>query len=57
MEFLVQPDGRIREVKATAYDNAVYHFTFDQEKVNPPVDIKLFQFVPPKGAEITKAGG
>ena len=57
VEFVVTPDGRIREVKATAYDNAVFHFTFDQEKMNPPVDEKLFHFVPPKDAEIVKAGG
>jgi outer membrane lipoprotein carrier protein len=56
-EFVVTPEGRIREVKATAYDNAVYRFTFDQEKLNPPLDANLFKFQPPKGAEIVEAGG
>jgi outer membrane lipoprotein carrier protein len=57
VEFLVTPEGRIREVKATGFDQAVYHFTFDQEKLNPVLDGKLFHFEPPKGAEIVKAGG
>ena len=50
------PEGRITEVKATAFDQAVYRFTFDREKLNPPLDGKLFQFQPPKGAEIVEAG-
>jgi outer membrane lipoprotein-sorting protein len=53
----VTPEGRIREVKATGFDQAVYDFTFDQEKLNPPIDGKLFHFEAPKGAEIVEAGG
>jgi outer membrane lipoprotein carrier protein len=57
VEFVVTPEGRIREVKATGFDQAVYDFTFDQEKLNPPMDGKLFHFEAPKGAEIVEAGG
>lgn len=57
VEFLVTADGQIREVKATGFDQAVYYFTFDQEKLNPSVDPKLFKFVPPKGAEVVEVGG
>jgi outer membrane lipoprotein carrier protein len=57
VEFVVTPEGRIREVKATGFDQAVYDFTFDQEKLNPPIDGKLFHFEAPKGAEIVEAGG
>lgn len=44
--------GRIREVKVTGFDKSVLDFTFDQEKVNPPLDPKLFQFTPPAGAVV-----
>jgi outer membrane lipoprotein-sorting protein len=54
---VVTPEGRIREVKATGFDQAVYVFTFDREKLNPPIDPKLFHFEAPKGAEIFEAGG
>jgi outer membrane lipoprotein carrier protein len=57
VEFVVTPEGRIREVKATGFDQAIYDFTFDQEKLNPLLDGKLFQFVAPKGAEVKELGG
>jgi outer membrane lipoprotein-sorting protein len=56
VEFLVGLDFRIREVKVTAYDHSVLHFTFDQERLDPPLDAKLFQFQAPKGAELVEAG-
>jgi len=56
VEFLVSPEGRISEVSATAFDQAVYHFTFDQEKLNVPLNGNLFRFEPPKGAEIVGVG-
>jgi outer membrane lipoprotein-sorting protein len=31
-------------------------FTFDQERVDPQLDGKLFQFQPPKGAEVVESG-
>jgi outer membrane lipoprotein carrier protein len=56
VEFLVAPDGRIRTVKVTRFDNSIMEYNFDQEKVNPPLDDKLFHFQVPQGAEVVEAG-
>ena len=56
VEFLVAQDGQIREVRVTGFDKSVLHFTFDQERVDPKLDDKLFQFQVPKGAELVEAG-
>jgi outer membrane lipoprotein carrier protein len=50
VEFLVTPQGIIREVKVTGFDHSLYRFTFDLEKMDPPLDAKLFQFQTPPGA-------
>jgi outer membrane lipoprotein carrier protein len=55
VEFLVAADGRIREVKVTRLDNSIMGYAFDQEKVGPRLDEKLFQFQVPKGAEVVEA--
>lgn len=55
VEFVVAPDAHIKEVKVTGYDKSVLHFTFDQERVNPPLDAKLFKFQAPPGVEVVKA--
>jgi outer membrane lipoprotein carrier protein len=55
VEFLVAPDGRIREVKVTNFDHSTLVFQFDQEKVDPPIDGKLFEFQVPKGAIVEGA--
>lgn len=55
VEFLVTAEGRIREVKVTQFDRSVMGYTFDQEKVNPPLGEKLFQFQAPQGAEVVEA--
>jgi outer membrane lipoprotein carrier protein len=52
VEFLVTPQGEIRRVKVTAFDKSVLDFTFDQEKLDPPLDSRLFRFQPPPGASI-----
>ena len=52
VEFVVTPDSRIREVKVTSFDQSVLIFTFDQERMDPPLDNKLFQFEVPKGAVV-----
>src|SRR6266567_3957791 len=49
VEFVVTPDHRIREVKVTGFDHSILVFTFDQERVDPPLENKHFQFQPPKG--------
>jgi outer membrane lipoprotein carrier protein len=56
VQFLVTPDYRIREVRGTLFDGAVLAFTFDQERLEPALDPKKFQFVMPKGAELVEGG-
>lgn len=55
VEFLVGPDSTIKEVKVTGYDKSLIHFTFDQERLNPPLDNNQFTFQPPKGVELVEA--
>ena len=50
VEFVVTPSSQIREVKVTGFDRSIYDFTFEQEKMDPPLDAKLFQFQTPPGA-------
>jgi outer membrane lipoprotein carrier protein len=56
VEFVVTADYRIREVKVTGYDRSITDFTFDQERIDPTLDPKLFQLQMPQGAELVKAG-
>lgn len=56
VEFVVTPEDHIREVKATGFDHSILEFTLDQEKVDVPLDSKLFQFKMPAGATIEDAG-
>lgn len=56
VQFVVSPDYRIREVKVTRLDKSVMEFHFDQERLDPKLDDKLFQFQVPKGAELVEEG-
>jgi outer membrane lipoprotein carrier protein len=56
VEFVVTPDSRLREVKATGFDGSILVFHFDQEKLDPPLDAKLFQFQMPPGAHLEETG-
>ena len=56
VEFVVTDQGIIREVKVTAFDKSILDFTFDQEKMDPPVDAKLFEFHMPAGARLADEG-
>jgi outer membrane lipoprotein carrier protein len=56
VEFVVTLENRIREVKVTGFDNSILDFTFDEERLNPPLDGKLFQFQAPPGAEVVEGG-
>jgi outer membrane lipoprotein carrier protein len=56
VEFVVTDDFRIRQVKVTGYDQSILDFIFDQERVDPALDGKLFQFQVPKGAELVETG-
>jgi outer membrane lipoprotein carrier protein len=52
VEFLVAPGFSIKEVTVTGYDRSILHFVFDNEKLDPPFDGKLFRFQAPPGTEI-----
>ena len=56
VEFVVTPDARIRNVKVTGFDGSVLAFAFDQEKLDPPLEAKLFQFQMPAGAHLEDTG-
>ena len=54
VEFLVGPQAQIQELKVLGFDKSVMEFRFDQEKVDLPLDAKLFTFQPPPGAKIVQ---
>jgi outer membrane lipoprotein carrier protein len=54
VEFVVTSEGRIHEVKVTAYDKSILDFIFDEEKMDPPLDARLFQFQLPAGAQLVE---
>jgi outer membrane lipoprotein carrier protein len=56
VEFVVAPGQIIKVVKVTGYDHSILEFHFDQEKMDPPLDGKLFQFQAPKGAQLVETG-
>jgi outer membrane lipoprotein-sorting protein len=55
VEFVVGPDAQIRRVQVTGFDNSILEFDFEQEKLNPPLEAKLFQFRMPQGAELVES--
>jgi outer membrane lipoprotein carrier protein len=55
VEFLVTRDSHIKEVKVTYYDKSVLDLTFEQERLDPALDAKLFQFRLPPGATLDGA--
>lgn len=54
VEFTVLPGGVIHEVKVKGYDNSILDFTFGNEKMDGPLDGKLFQFKMPAGAKLVE---
>jgi outer membrane lipoprotein carrier protein len=56
VEFVVGTQNRIQFVKVTGFDRSILEFRFDDEKVDPPLDDKLFRFQVPKGAELIQEG-
>ena len=54
VEFLIAPDARIRRLKVMGQDGSVMDFSFDQEKLNVPLDGKLFAFRAPPGAQMVE---
>ena len=55
VEFVVGPDAVIRRVRVTGYDQSILEFEFDQEKLNPPLEARLFRFEMPPGAQLVEA--
>lgn len=55
--FVVGPDNQFRRVEVTSYDHSVLEFQFEQEKLNPDLDAKLFRFEMPPGAELSEENG
>jgi outer membrane lipoprotein carrier protein len=49
--FLVGPESRIQKLIVTGQDQSVLDFSFNGEKMNPPVNNQMFIFQVPKGAE------
>jgi outer membrane lipoprotein-sorting protein len=56
IEFAIAADFQIRRVKAISYDRSVTEFAFDEEKVNPSMDSKVFRFQMPAGAKLIEEG-
>jgi outer membrane lipoprotein carrier protein len=55
VEFVVASDHRIRQVKVTGFDHSILVFHFEEEKIDPPIDSKKFEFQVPKGATVEGA--
>jgi outer membrane lipoprotein carrier protein len=55
VEFVVGADSVIRHVKVIGYDKSILEFDFDQERMNPALEAKLFQFRMPAGAELVES--
>ncbi len=55
IEMLVGEDGSIDHLKVLGRDGSSMDFVFTNERLNPPVDDKLFRFAIPPGAEVINA--
>jgi outer membrane lipoprotein carrier protein len=51
VEFWVSPQRDIRRLVITTQDNSLLAFVFANERMNPPLDDKLFRFQLPAGAK------
>ena len=56
VEFVVDAGQHIKVVKVTGFDRSILEFRFEEERVDPILDAKLFQFQAPKGAQLVEAG-
>jgi outer membrane lipoprotein carrier protein len=54
VEFRVTPNYEIRQLIVAGDGASTMDFRFEQEKVNPPLADKLFQFRTPAGAEVVE---
>jgi outer membrane lipoprotein carrier protein len=54
VEFLIGPNAEILRLRVIGQDQSVMDFLFTQEKLNVPLDAKLFSFHTPAGAEVVE---
>jgi outer membrane lipoprotein carrier protein len=57
VEMLIAPDASIRALKVIGRDESLLSFSFNNEKINPPVADELFRFTAPPGAEVVDSLG
>ena len=55
VQMLIAEDGSIRSLIVTGRDESLLSFGFANEKINPPVDERLFHFTIPAGAEVVNS--
>jgi outer membrane lipoprotein carrier protein len=52
VDFLLASNFQITRLRVYGQDQSVMDYTFSNERLNPPLDAKLFQFQPPAGAQV-----
>lgn len=55
VRMLIAADGAIQKLKVVGRDESELDFSFNKERLNPPVPDSLFRFVIPPGAEIVQS--
>jgi outer membrane lipoprotein carrier protein len=55
MEMLIGLNGSVRQLKVAGRDESLLTYTFQDEKVNPPVADAIFHFTVPPGAQVVDA--
>ena len=55
IEMLIASDGSVRQLKVAGRDESLLAYTFENEKVNPPVAESAFRFTIPPGAQVVDA--
>ncbi len=55
IDMLIRPDASIGQLKIWGRDESLLDFTFDDERLNPPLNNDLFRFTIPPGAEVVDA--
>ncbi|MBV9678860.1 MAG: outer membrane lipoprotein carrier protein LolA [Acidobacteriaceae bacterium] len=55
IEMLIASDGSVRQLKITGRDESLLAYTFENEKVNPPIAESAFRFTIPPGAQVVDA--
>jgi outer membrane lipoprotein carrier protein len=52
VQMLIAQDGSIRVLEVVGRDESLLSFSFSGEKINPPIDERVFHFTIPAGAEV-----